>query len=96
MPSDNHRLDAVGRLFFRGMGTLCALAALGCLAGLIWVWRNENGGEAIAAGAMFLVAGGLASWSAAHCFSRRRTFGEALDSLSGVPLDPSERRLRSP
>jgi hypothetical protein len=95
MASISDRVDALGRLFFRALGTLCALAALGCLAGIVWVLRNEsNGGEAIAAIAMFVVAGGLATWCAAHCFSRKRTFEEALDSVSGVPLAPSERRQR--
>ena len=60
------RLDALGRLLFRALGTMCALAALGCLAGIIWVVRNETGGEAYAAIAMFLIAGGLATWCAAH------------------------------
>jgi hypothetical protein len=94
MATTTGRLDALGRLFFRALGTLCALAALGCLAGIAWVVRNESGGEAVAAIAMVLVAGGLATWCAAHCFSRKRTFEEALDSLTGVPLDPREKRHR--
>lgn len=94
MAATNGKLDALGRIFFRALGTLCALSALGCLAGIAWVVRNERGGEAVAAIAMFLVAGGLATWCAAHCFSRKRTFEEALDSITGVPLAPSEKRDR--
>ena len=94
MATMSDRLEALARLLFRALGTLCALAALGSLAGIIWVLRNESGGEAVAAIAMFVVAGGLATWCALHCFSRKRTLEEALDSLTGIPLAPSERRRR--
>lgn len=91
MATISDRLDALGRLFFRALGSLCALAALGGVAGIAWVLRNESGSEAAVAIAMFAIFAGLASWCAVHCFSRKRTLVEALDAMEGVPLDPRPR-----
>ena len=96
MTPKSDRLDALGRLFFRALGTLCALAVLGCLAGLAYVWTHWNERESPFAIALLLFAGSVFLWCALHCFSRKRTFEEALDSLSEVPLSPSERQRRSP
>ena len=88
MVTISDRLNALGRLFFRALGSLCALAALGCLTGIVWVARNWDGGDSAIGMTLFLVGGGLATWCAAHCFSSRRTLIEALDAMEGVPLDP--------
>lgn len=91
MATISDRLDALGRLFFRGLGSLCALGVLGSLTGVAWTIRNWNGRDTAVGLIMLLVFAVLMSWAAAHCFSRKRTFEEALDSMSGVPLDPRQR-----
>jgi hypothetical protein len=94
MGSRTGRLDALGRLFFGVLGTLSTLAVLGCVVGLAYDWTHWSDRESPAAIALFLVACGAFGWCALHCFSRKRTFEEALDALSEVPLAPSESQQR--
>ena len=97
MTSMPDRLDALGRLFFRALGSLCVLAVLGALAGIAWTLSNWNGPDTAVGLGMLLFFAGLMAWSAAHCFSRKRTLVEALDAMEGVPLDPRPpERERSP
>ena len=77
------RLDGfLGRLFFRAVGFICALIALGTAYG---AWNHVAAGRPY--GWTPVVLFGLAAVAAASCvpfcFSRRRSFGEALDSMEG-------------
>lgn len=77
------RLDGfLGRLVFRAVGSVCALIAFGTAYG---AWKHVAAGRPY--GWTPVVLFGLAAVAAASCvpfcFSRRRSFGEALDSMEG-------------
>ena len=77
------RLDGfLGRLIFRTVGLLCALIALGTAYG---AWNHVAAGRPYGWTPVLLF--GMAAVAAASCvpfcFSRRRSFGDALDSMEG-------------
>jgi hypothetical protein len=80
------RLDrinaALGRLVFRGLGTLCAIAALASTYGIWWQVTHWNADSPIVI-AMFAVAALGAGIAVPYCFSRTRTFTEVLDAMEG-------------
>lgn len=87
------RIDGwLGRLFFRCVGLLCAAVALLSAYAVIWHLTHWNPAYSLWPAIMFsLVA--LAGLSVVpYCFSRKRTFGEALDAMEGGAGDQHRRR----
>lgn len=77
------RLDgALGRLFFRAVGLLCALVALIC-AYAAWSHLSDWQDYSLIPTIMFAVAALAAGSCVPYCFSRKRTFAEALDAMEG-------------
>lgn len=77
------RLDAtLGRLVFRTVGLVCALAALIC-AYAVWSHLSDWQDYSLAPTILFAVAAIAAGSCVPYCFSRNRTFGEALDAMEG-------------
>jgi len=95
MPKRFERLDhALGRIFYRAVWSLCAVVALVC-GYLVWWhvsdWHPEySWGPVILFGLATVAAGSAVP----YCFSRKRTFGEALDAMEGGAGDV--RRGRKP
>jgi len=72
----------LGRLVFRAVGLMCAIVALVCAYALwshISDWRDYSLVPAI----LFSVAAIAAGSAVPYCFSRKRTFAEALDAMEG-------------
>ena len=86
------RLDGfLGRLVFRAFGLLCGVVALVC--GYAAWWQIEHWNPQY--GWVPVILFGLAAIAAAscvpHCFSRRRSFVEALDAIEGGVADQPRR-----
>lgn len=85
------RVDGfLGRLVFRGVGLLCAVIALGTAYA---AWNHVSAGRPfgwtpVILFAVMAVAAGIC---VPFCFSRRRTFGEALDAMEGSVPDRRDR-----
>jgi hypothetical protein len=87
------RIDGLlGRLFFRAIGLLCGLIALLSLYAVFWHLTHWNAEYSLYVSIMFgLVA--IAGLSVIpYCFSRNRTFGEALDTMEGGSGGDQRRR----
>ena len=87
------RIDGfLGRLVYRTVGFGCAIVALVC-AYAAW-WHLENRGE-IGSVVPFILFG-LGAFAAGscvpYCFSRKRSFAEALDAMEGGVGDQHRRR----
>ena len=85
------RIDGfLGRLFFRGVGLICAIVALGTAYG---AWSHYSAGRPYGWTPVILfVLMSLAAGSCVpYCFSRGRTFGEALDAMEGGAGDTRRR-----
>ena len=85
----------LGRLVFRAFGLLCALVALVCAFA---AWRHLSGwnDQSPVPVILFGIAA-IASGSAVpYCFSRRRTFAEALDAMEGGAGDTNRPRRSKP
>ena len=85
------RVDGyLGRLVFRAFGVICAIIALGTAYG---AWSHVSAGRPY--GWTPVILFGLAAVAAASCvpfcWSRNRTFGEALDSMEGGAGDVRRR-----
>lgn len=77
------RVDGVlGRLVFRTVGLVCALVALIC-AYAVWShvsdWQDYSLVPTLMFGAVAIAAGSCVP----YCFSRKRSFAEALDAMEG-------------
>lgn len=86
------RIDGfLGRLFFRAVGLLCLLIALGTAYA---AWSHITGNRPY--GWTPVILFGLAAVAAAscvpYCFARNRTFGEALDAMEGGVGDTNRRQ----
>lgn len=78
------RLDGfLGRLFFRAVGLLCAIVALICAYTVWWHFNHWNPEYSLWPTIMFSLVAIAAISVVPYCFSRKRTFGEALDSMEG-------------
>jgi membrane protein YdbS with pleckstrin-like domain len=78
------RLDrTLGRLFFRAVGMVCAIVAIICGYAVWWHFTHWNPAYSLWPVIMFSVVALAAVSVLPHCFSRRRTFGEALDAMEG-------------
>lgn len=87
------RIDGfLGRLFFRVIGTVCAIVALIALYAVFWHFTHWNAEYSLIVVIMFgLVAvAGLAILP--YCYSRKRSLGEALDAMEGGTYDSNKRR----
>ena len=78
----------LGRLFFRAVGLLCTVVALIAIYAVWWHLTHWNAEYSLYVTIMFgLVA--IAGLSVLpFCFSRKRTFGEALDTMEGGNSNP--------
>ena len=80
----------LGRMFFRAAGVVCALVVLGSAFG---AWNHYSAGRPFGWTPIILFA--LLSIAAGscvpYCFSRNRTFGEALDAMEGGAGDTRRR-----
>jgi len=85
----------LGKLLFRALGTLCAIAAIGA-GWLLWYavsdWNPETSLVGAILSGVFLIG---AVWATFYCFSSKRTLIEALDAMEGVPGDLPRRRDES-
>lgn len=88
------RVDGfLGRLVFRAIGLLCAVIALGTAYG---AWSQLSAGRpygwtpVVLFGLLAIASGSCVPF----CFSRRRTFGEALDAMEGSVADLPRRPPR--
>jgi len=78
------RLDGIlGRLLFRAVGLACAMAALICAYAVWWHIDHWNPDFSLVPTMMFAVAALAAGSCVPYCFSRQRSFGEALDAMEG-------------
>ncbi len=73
----------LGRLVYRATGWVCVFVALASSYAAYWHLQHWNSDSSLIPPVLFgLVA--IASASAVpYCFSRKRTFGEALDAMEG-------------
>lgn len=86
------RIDGfLGRLVFRAIGVGCAIVALAC--GYAAWWHLENRGDigSIVPAVLFGVAAIGAASCVPYCFSRNRSFVEALDAMEGGVGDQPRR-----
>lgn len=86
------RVDAfLGRLVFRAVGAGCAIVALVC--GYAAWWHLDNRGEigSIVPFVLFALAAAGAASCVPYCFSRKRSFVEALDAMEGGVGDQPRR-----
>jgi len=89
------RLDrTLGRLFFRAVGMVCAIVAMICGYAVWWHFTHWNPAYSLWPVIMFSVAALAAVSVLPHCFSCKRTFGEALDAMEGGAGD--QHRPRRP
>jgi hypothetical protein len=78
------RIDGfLGRLFFRAIGILCAIVALIAVYAIWWHFTHWNAEYSLYVVAMFSLVAIAGFGVVPYCFSRKRTFGEALDSMEG-------------
>ena len=83
------KLDVMlGRLVFRTMGLVCLVVALICSYAAYANVRNES----LIPTVLFSLAALAAASTVPYCFSRKRTFAEALDAMEGGAGD----QLRTP
>lgn len=85
------RVDGfLGRLFFRALGLVCLVVAVSTAYA---AWSHWSAGRPYGWVPVILFAlAAIASAAAVpHCFSRQRTFGEALDGLEGNIADHRRR-----
>lgn len=87
------RIDGfLGRLFFRAVGTLCAIVALIAAYAVFWHFTHWNEEYSLIVVAMFSLVTIAGLSVVPYCFSRNRTFGEALDSMEGGTGASNRRR----
>jgi hypothetical protein len=80
----HERLDGfLGRLIYRGVGLLCAIVALVCAYAAWWHIDHWSPSISLVPAILFGVAALAAGSVIPYCFSRKRTFGEALDTMEG-------------
>lgn len=74
--------NSLGRLVFRGLGSLCIIALLVSAYAIWWQVTHWNADSAavIAMFAVFALGAGIA---VPYCFSRNRAFTEVLDAMEG-------------
>jgi hypothetical protein len=87
------RIDGfLGRLVFRGVGLGCAIVALVC-AYAAW-WHLEKRGDigSVVPFILFSLAALGAASCVPYCFSRKRSFVEALDAMEGGVADQPRHR----
>jgi len=82
----------VGKLLFRALGTLCAIAAIGA-GWLLWYavsdWDPDTSLVGAILSGVFLI---VAVWATLYCFSSKRTLIEALDVMEDTAGDLPRRR----
>lgn len=87
------RIDGfLGRIVFRGFGLLCAVTALGCGYAFWWQVTHRESGSSLVPAVLFGLAALGAGSAVPYCFSRKRTFAEALDAMEGGVGDQPRRR----
>lgn len=72
----------LGRLVFRTVGLVCALVALIC-AYAAWSRISDWQDYSLLPTILFGIAAIAAGSCVPYCFSRQRTFAEALDAMEG-------------
>lgn len=86
------RIDGfLGRLVFRAVGAGCAIVAIVC--GYAAWWHLDNRGEigSVVPFLLFSLAAIAAASCVPYCFSRKRSFVEALDAMEGSVADQPRR-----
>jgi uncharacterized membrane protein len=84
MPRRFEKLDGMlGRLLFRAVGLVCALVALICAFTVHWHLTNWNPDYSLVPAILFGLAAIAAASAVPYCFSRKRTFANALDAMEG-------------
>jgi hypothetical protein len=87
------RLDAfLGKLFFRAIGLVCAIVALICAYAVWWHLTHWHPEYSLWPAVMFSLAAIAGASVVPYCFSRKRSFGEALDAMEGGVGDQHRRR----
>jgi hypothetical protein len=80
----HERLDGfLGRLLFRAVGLLCAIVAAVCAYAAWWHIGHWNATESLVPTILFSVAALASASIIPYCFSRNRSFVEALDAMEG-------------
>lgn len=78
------RVDGfLGRLVFRAVGTGCAIVALVCGYAAWWHVEHWNADQSLVPTILFSLAALGAASCVPYCFSRKRSFVEALDAMEG-------------
>ena len=86
------RLDGfLGRLFFRAVGLICAVVSAICIYTVWWHLNHWNPEYSLWPTIMFSLVALAGASVVPHCLSRRRTFGEALDTMEGGAGDRHRR-----
>lgn len=86
------RVDGfLGRLVFRAFGFLCAVIAM-ATGYAAWSHLAEGRPHGWAPVIMFGIAALAAASVVPYCFSRKRSFAEALDAMEGGVGDQPRRR----
>lgn len=87
------RIDGfLGRLFFRALGTLCAIVAAISVYAVFWHFTHWNAEYSLYVTIMFSLVAIAGASVVRYCFSRHRTFGEALDAMEGGTGGTDRRR----
>lgn len=87
------RLDGfLGRLLFRFFGLLCAIVALVCAYAAWWHIKHWEPDISLVPTILFVLAVLAAASCVPFCFSRNRSFVEALDAMEGGIGDQHRRR----
>jgi hypothetical protein len=88
------RLDRLngwlGRLLFRAIGILCAIVALMCVYTVAWHLTHWSPQYSLWPTIMFSLLAIAAASCVPYCFSRNRTFDEALDAMEGGAGNPNK------
>ncbi len=88
------RIDGfLGRLLFRAAGLICLIIAATCLYVAWWHVERRETIDWLVPSILFALAGIAAAAVVPYCFSRKRSFIEALDAMeSEVPdMQPRSR-----
>jgi hypothetical protein len=90
------RMDRIngflGRLVFRLFGLVCAAIALICAYAAWWHIEHWDREVSLVPTILFGVAAVAAASCVPYCFSRNRSFVEALDAMEGGAGDQHRRR----
>lgn len=78
------KLDAMlGRLVYRATGIVCLFVALICFHAAYGHLRNWHSEDSLIPTVLFGLVAIASACAVPYCFSRKRTFSEALDAVEG-------------